>query len=207
MADNKFFDEIVWTIKRARLLFNYWTMPLLADTKPPGSEDVISVRAFALVVIVALTFAVRGDPLGGTVPYTVLASAVAAALSFGLNLLSRTTQVTVREPALVSAYASTILVMLGFLVMRSFEGINWYSWFTDWIGNIPTAVCLSVALVYFLLVMKAKLWDKNKVSIGAAVQGLGITIGSGVIVTITYFISKDGFDRVLGFVCTFSACK
>jgi hypothetical protein len=207
MAGDKLFDEIVWTVKRSRLLFNYWTMPLLADTKPPGSEDVVSVRAFALVVIVFLTFAVRGDPLGGTVSYTVLASAVAAALSFGLNLLSKTTQVTVREPALVSAYASTILVMLGFLVMRSFEGMNWYSWFTDWIGNIATSAGLSVALIYVLLVLKAKFWDKNKLSRGAAIQGLGITIGSGVIVAIIYFISKDGFNRVIDFVCTFSTCK
>src|SRR5712691_1645479 len=205
MADDKLFDDIVWTLKRSRLLFNYWTMPLLANTKP--SEDIVSVRAFALVAIVALTFAVRGDPLGGTVSYTVLASAVAAAFSFGLNLLSKTTKVNVREPALVSAYASTILVMLGFLAIRPLESLDWYRrWFSDWTGNIAADICLSVAVVFVLLALKAALWDRNKLSIGAAVQGFGITIGSGAIVAIIYLISKDGFDSATKFVCTFKSC-
>jgi hypothetical protein len=204
----QFFDEIVWAVQRSRLLFDYWTMPLLADTKPSGSEDIVSTRAFALLVIVALTFAVRGEPLGGTISYSVLASAVAAALSFGLNALSKITKVTVREPALVSAYASTILVMLGFLVMRSLEGLNWYDFLSDYIGTVPTAACLSAATIYVMLVLKAVFWDKNKLSFLAARQGLEITVGSGVIVVVVYFISNDGFDRVIRLFCMFNnSCK
>jgi hypothetical protein len=200
------FDEIVWTVKRSKLLFDYWTMPLLADARQPGSEDVVGARAFALVVIVALTFAVRGEPLGGKISYTVLASALAAALSFGLNLLSKTTQVNVREPALVSAYSSTILVMLGFLAIRPLQGINWYSNLTEVIGPVFTPVCLSVALVYILLVLKARFWDRNSLTAGSAVQGLGITIGSGAIVFIIYNLSNDWFTKATNFVCGFSKC-
>jgi hypothetical protein len=196
------FDEVVWTAKRFQLLLNYWTMPVLANAKPSESQDVVSVRAFALVVIVALTFAVRGDPLGGKVSYTVLASAVAAALSIGLNLLAKTTRVAVRQPVLVSAYASTILVMLAFLLARTLDGINWYNLLTDWIGYIPAAVCLSVVAVYVALVLKAALWDRNKLSLSAAVQGLAITIGSGLIVTVIYFISGPEFDRLMSLLCS-----
>jgi len=202
----QFFDEIVWAIQRSRILFNYWTMPLLAVAKP--SEDIVSVRAFALVLIVALTFAVRGDPLGGTVSYTVLASAVAVALSFGLAVLSKATKLNVREPVLVSAYASTILVMLGFLVMRSFDDLNWYTDISDWIGDVPTAAFLSAAVIYVMLVLKAVFWDRNKLSLAAAGKGLGITIGSGIIVVVIYFISNDLFNKVTHFItCTFgSSC-
>jgi hypothetical protein len=201
------FDEIVWTVKRSKLLFDYWTIPLLADTtKQPGSEDVVGARAFALVVIVALTFAVRGEPLGGTVSYTVLASALAAALSVGLNLLSKTTQVNVREPALVSAYSSTILVMLGFLAIKPLQGINWYSNLTESFGDVLTPVCLSVVFVYVLLVLKAKLWDRNTLSGAAALQGLVVTIGSGVIVYVIYNMSNEWFTKATNFVCTFGAC-
>src|SRR5260370_39908719 len=130
MADDKLFDDIVWALKRSRLLFNYWTMPLLANTKP--SEDIVSVRAFALVAIVALTFAVRGDPLGGTVSYTVLASAVAGALLFGLNFLVKNYKGNRPGPALVFAYAFTNVVFLGFLGIRPLQRLYCYRrWLSD----------------------------------------------------------------------------
>ena len=210
-ANQKVADELVWTVQRARLLFNYWTMPLLMNMKAVSTSgsDTASVRGFALLLIVALTFAVRGDMAGSKVSFAVLAAAVAALLSIGLSFISRAMNVTVREPALISAYASTILVMLGFLFVRAFfTGFNWYEGnLVEIFGPVLAAVVASVAIVYGLLGLKAIFWDKNKVTFLSALIGFGITIGSGSIVCIIAYISNDGFQFLIEMLCRIYPCR
>ena len=118
---NQLADEIIWAVQRLRLLLRYWTMPLLVGTVPGTSrEDTISARAFALLLIVTLTFAIRGDISDKSVSFTALAAALAVVLSLALHLLATTMNVTIREPAIISAYTSTILIMVGFLFVRAF---------------------------------------------------------------------------------------
>ena len=211
-TDNqKLSNEFVWTLQRSRVLFRYWTMPLLVDAKTPSGaqQDGVSARAFALLLIVALTFAVRGEPTGDkTASFTALAAALGAALSFGLNFLAKNTGLKVREPALIGAYASTILVMLGYLLIISFfTGVNWFEIFVDYVGgHVIAAVILSVGSVYILLVIKALFWDKNKISLASAAVGLGITIGSGIIVYVISYVSNDVFKKLIEIVCGFGAC-
>ena len=152
----------------------------------------------SLLIIVALTFAVRGD-VGSKIPFTVLAAAVAAALSIVLNLLAKTMNVTIREPALISAYTSTILVMLCFIFVRAFFfGTNWYEdWLGNWLDEPFAAASLSVVVVYMLLTFKAILWDKHKVSSSSAAVGFGTVVGSGIIVCIVYILSNRAFELVI----------
>lgn len=209
-ANQHLFDEIVWGFDRARILFRYWTMPLLTDAAHPDGtqKDTVSARAFAVLLIVWLTFAVRGDLANTKVSITVLAAAAAAALSFCLNLLSRTINVTVREPVLISAYASTILVMLGFpLVRATLDDTNLYSeYLSDRLGSPVAAIVTSVVVVYVLLCLKAFALDKNRPTLGSALIGLLTTLGSGCIVAIVYRLSPDQFKSVIDFVCRFGVC-
>jgi hypothetical protein len=203
-------DEIVWAVQRLRLLLRYWTMPLLVGTAPGTSrEETISARAFALLVIVTLTFAIRGDISDKNVSFTALAAAVAVALSFALHILATTMKVTVREPAIISAYASTILVMVGFLFVKATcVDANWFNdYLADYVGQIVASAIVSVVVIYVLLVLKALLWDKNHVSAGSAAIGLMTTIASGTIVCIVYYLSNDQFNAVKKFLCLFGSCR
>jgi hypothetical protein len=198
-------EEIVWTLRRSRVLWHYWTMPLLPPATQSGlaAHETVSARAFALLLIALLTFAVRGDLPGAKVPFTSLAAGLATVLSLILNLLSRAAQVKVREPALISAYASTIFVMFGYLFVKAFfDGANWYQdWLADYLGPVWAAAISSVVIVYLALWLKAILWDKHAVSARSAGVGLGITVGSGLIVVIIAYLSKDAFDAIIKFIC------
>lgn len=201
-------NEIVWTLQRTLLLFRYWSMPVSSPASSSGtSEEAVSVRAFALLLIVTLTFAIRGDA-DVKVSFTALVGALAALLSFGLSVLSRSARVDVREAVLISAYASIVLVMVGFLFSRSvFTGVNWYEAFlAHSFGHIVASVIVSVLLVYTILFLKALFWDKSKVSPRAAAEGLAITVGSGVIVGVIAYLNSESFNSFLKYVCGFSSC-
>ena len=207
---NQLADEIIWAVQRLRLLLRYWTMPLLVGTVPGTSrEDTISARAFALLLIVTLTFAIRGDISDKSVSFTALAAALAVVLSLALHLLATTMNVTIREPAIISAYTSTILIMVGFLFVRAFFVYqNWFNdYLADYVGQITASAIVSAAVIYVALVLKAALWDKNKLSWGSAAIGLGTTIASGAIVLIVYSLSKTQFDLIEKFLCLFGSCR
>jgi len=109
-------------------------------------------------------------------------------------------QLFARNPAMLNLPVSNIKLLT--LITQLTNCLS------DYIGDIPTASCLSVAAIYVILVLKAVFWVRNKLSLFAVTQGLGITIGSGLIVVAIYFISNDGFDRATRFFCVFSnSCK
>src|ERR1041384_8070852 len=120
-------NEIWWTLRRLEILLQSWTTPVNASTVNTFThDDGVSARAFALILIVALAFAVRGESqatAGAT--FTVLAGGLAVIMSFLLNLFGRTFRVTVSERMILSAYMSTILVMILFFLLEIFSRGNW----------------------------------------------------------------------------------
>ena len=92
-------------------------------------EDRVSARALALLIIVALIFAIRGDDPSsvGKVSFTAIAAGIGALLSLGLNIASKYWNMNIRDQILISAYGSTICVMLLFLFFSDLLfNSNWY---------------------------------------------------------------------------------
>jgi hypothetical protein len=200
-------NEIVWVLHRGVVLFRCWTMPLNAPSfRRISTDDRASARAFALFLIVALTFAVRADVSNATqAQYTALASALAVVLSIGLRTLSQSFHVRVREPLLISAYTSTIIVLFLYLFNEAFlkgrplyESIREFG--TDVLGDpLGTLGPMVVAVVstYCLLVLKVVLWDRNTIGWRVAAHGALVVIGSGAIGWIITLVSNPVFDWIV----------
>jgi hypothetical protein len=193
LTGTKLENELRWTLRRLKILFTSWTTPVnspVVNTFTP--DDGVSARAFALVLIVALAFAVRGDPVAATgTTFTALAGGLAVVMSFILNFASRTLGVNASERLILSAYVSTILVMFSFFLIDisvrsvpSLELISEYA--ADYVGprhaQAVVVVVLSVLIIFALLLLKAWRVDKFKPNRAALVHAAALTIGSGLIV-------------------------
>jgi hypothetical protein len=202
--DRSLSDEISWTLKRCSILFRYWTMPvtLVPPIASETPDDRTSSRAFALLIIVALTFAVRGDV--GTaqikVSYATLAAALAAVLSVLLNFLSKI-KITITDREIISAYSSIIVTMILYVTFQTvFEGLgfNWYRILTQEFGSNFAPALLATIATYVLLTLKARFYDRNTVGFWPAVHGLGVTICAGLIVWTISYASNDFFNWIIG---------
>lgn len=197
-------DEIIWTIRRLRLLFHYWTISVAMVPPNPSetADDRISSRAFALLLIAALTFAVRGD-LGAApakVSFAALAAGLAAILSIALNIASKTFQVTVTDRTLIKAYTSIIVVMVLYVVFQTvFEGLgfNWYRILIQETGPIFGPAVLATFVTFGFLLLKANYIDHHSIRFLPAVHALGITICSGLIVWAISHASNDFFGWII----------
>jgi hypothetical protein len=191
-------NEFIWVLRRFLLLLRYWTTPLDTAVRIPA-EDQSSVRAFALFLIVALTFAIRADPSGGNyAAVTAMAAGVAAFLSAVLNTVSDQFKLRIREQVIISAYASTISVMFLYIFVDNyFSGIFWYEALNDQFGKSVVTVFLAVVISYSLLVAKAFLIERHKFTVAGVVHGACLVIGSGLIVVCISRLSTPTFKLII----------
>jgi hypothetical protein len=199
--------EIGWYLRRIVVLFRGWTTPLNSPAVNTFTkDDGVSARAFALLLIVALVFAIRGEPSSGAaagdtvkgVTLTGLAAGLAVLLSVLLNLASKGLGVTVGERVILSAYASTILVMFGYVVLVT-VGPNYdtYLLWQDYLGPVLLPVLLASVCIFLLLLLKSTLLDKERIGTVALLHGLLLTIGSGMIVWLVARMSGTTFAALL----------
>lgn len=191
-------NEFLWILQRFFLLLKYWTTPLDKAVAIPADEQP-SVRAFALFLIVALTFSIRADSSGGTyAAVTAMAATVAAVLSAVLSTMSDQFNFRVREQLLISAYASTILVMFLYIVVDNyFLGMSWYEALSEQFGKTLVTVVLAAAISYVLLIAKAFLIDHHKFSVVGLVHGGGLVFCSGLIVLCISTLSTPIFRLII----------
>jgi hypothetical protein len=195
--------ELDWYLRRIAVLFRGWTTPLNSPTVNTFTkDDGVSARAFALLLIVVLVFAIRGEPSSGDAAkgatLTGLAAGLAVLLSVLLNMLSKAFGVTVGERVILSAYASTILVMFGYVVLATIgPSHNAYLFWQDYLGPVLLPVLLASLCIFLLLLLKSTLLDKERISAVALLHGLLLTIGSGIIVSLVARMSSATFAGVL----------
>ena len=208
LENSKLENEIWWVVRRVEILLQSWTTPVNAPTVNTFTrDDGVSARAFALILIVALAFAVRGDrqaTAGAT--FTALAGGLAVIMSFLLNMFGRTFRVTLSERMILSAYMSTILVMIFFFLLEISSRGNWLAVFAQEtvgevlgkeLGPAVAMTVLAVILVFLLLLMKAWLWDKQTVKGKALKHAVALTVGSGVIVLTVSLLSSQVFQTAI----------
>jgi hypothetical protein len=207
-GNNNWANEVRWALKRLQVIFRYWTMPPDAlSLRGMSPEDGVSARALALIVIVALTFAIRGeaDSTANGAMFTLLAGGLAAAISVAMNHVSSVLGSTNRDHLLISTYASTILVMLIVLACQTFLiDVNWYLDFEDLVGTIlgdkrfvAAPAILAVVVTYVVLLVKARFWDGNAIDLRSALWAFAIVASSGVLVFFIAFVSNDVFRWII----------
>ncbi|HWV40409.1 hypothetical protein [Pseudorhodoplanes sp.] len=203
-GNNNWANEVGWALNRLQVIFRYWTMPPDAlSLRGMSPEEGVSARALALIVIVALTFAIRGEADSTTngAMLTLLAGGLAAAISVVMNQVSSVLGPTNRDHLLISTYASTILVMLIVLVCQTFLiDLNWYQDFEDLVGAIlgdkrfvAAPAILGVVVTYVVLLVKARFWDGNELDLQSVLWAFAIVASSGVLVFFVAFVRNDVF--------------
>ena len=183
-------------------------MPITASKIDHTHDDGVSARAFALAVIIALTFAVRGESVASSpVAFTALVGGLAAIISTVLNRVIETAnlqqkfKVAVRERWLISAYASLIWVMFFFVLFQSlFFGSNWYGMFTEIFGSILFPLFLAVILTFVILFSKSVFIDGNKLNFVAMAHGFGVVFCCGVLTYLISIVSNDGFNYAMEWI-------
>lgn len=197
-------NEFAWAIRplfrRCMILLSCWTTPF-SETKIQTftPDDGISARALALFLIAALTFAVRGDidVTNKKEFFTAFAAGIAAALSAVLNFFARRFDVAVGEKMIISAYASTIIVMVLFVV---FQQILFSSILQDalnqlYVGDVFVPAILAGTATFVLLLIKSAIWDKNDIGFAGVRHGIMLTTGSTIIVIVIAMMSSRLFDQ------------
>ena len=187
-------NEIVWSLGRFFLLLKYWTTPLNTPVIV-SPEDQTSVRAFALFIIVALTFAIRADASTGTYAgYAAMASAIAVVMSVTLNTLSEQFNVQIREQLLISAYASTICVMFLYIFVEAFfSGTQIYEIPAFYLGTVVTSTIFASVFSYCLLILKAVAVDRRHPNKLGLLHAAGLIAGSSLIVLCIAVLSDPVF--------------
>jgi magnesium-transporting ATPase (P-type) len=201
-------NEISWTFKRAWILLKNWTMPVISPATTPSRDDGVSARALALAVIVGLTFAVRGEPLGSNrAAFTAMVGVLAAISSFGLSTaiqhfnLQKKFNVKSRDRWLISAYVSLIGVMFLFVFLQTFlTGFDWYQMLSEAIGVTLFPIILAVVVTFVLLFLKARIFDKNRIGLLAAIHGAIVVSVCGIITFGISALSNEGFNVVIDWI-------
>lgn len=188
----------LWSyIVRGKILFTCWTIPFEKFGFETFSRaDGLSARGFALILIAALTFAERGDPKAGSAEaYTAFAGGIAILLTILLNLISRRFHVAVRERLVISAYASTIIVMFLFVVAQQVLIYDFPVLIENLkdSGSILVSAILAGLIAFALLLLKSKLWDKHQIGPRGLLHGTILTGGSTIIAIVVAFMSPGLF--------------
>jgi len=191
------------------------------DTFKP--DDGVSARAFALFLIAALVFAVRGESPdqilsssgaqhGLHTTFTAIAGGFAIVMSTLLNLANRAFEQKINEPIILSAYASTILVLFSYVVIDVlFTNADWYNdlaeyfWFYDpsvgeYKGKMVLGCILATVVALVCLLAKARIIDKSKLSADAIFNALGLTVGSGAIAAVVALMSSTTFSMLIEYL-------
>ena len=165
-------------------------------------NDGVSARAFALFLIAALTFAVRGEAGGPnrTEVFTAFSAGIAVILSAVLNLISRAYGIRdIRERLIISAYASTIIVMFLFVIFQQVlivtdDSLLSLLWNT---GDVVVPAAFAGLTTFVLLVVKSAIWDKHPINVAGIRHGLVLTGGSTIIVIVIALMSSRLFDELV----------
>jgi hypothetical protein len=194
---DKFAPELGAYIRRCKILLSCWTIPFeKSDVQTFNEDDGVSARAFALIIIAALIFAARGVE-NHDEAYTAFASGLAIALTIALNLISHALHITVRDKLVVSAYASTIIVMFLFVVIPQVLFRISPVLYLD-LGDIGVTLVSAVVagvLTFVLLLLKSKLWNRRKVGRIGILDAAILTGGSTVIAIVIALMSPGLFDK------------
>ena len=201
-------NEFVWAIRpflrRCVIILSCWTMPF---AERPSVEtftrnDGVSARAFALFLIAALTFAVRGEAGGPnrTEIFTAFSAGIAVILSAVLNLISRAYGIRdIRERLIISAYASTIIVMFLFVIFQQVlivtdDSLLSLLWNT---GDVVVPATFAGLTTFVLLVVKSAIWDKHRINVAGIRHGSVLTAGSTIIVIVIALMSSRLFNELV----------
>jgi hypothetical protein len=191
--------ELSLYLRRIKILFVCWTIPFGRRTVNTFTkDDGASARAFALIIIAALTFAVRGDDPSEEARAT-LAGGTAIALTIILNLISRAFRVSLRDQIVISAYASTIVVMFLFVLCRRVL-IEYFPGYYNQYSDITVILfCAGVAglAAFALLLLKSKLQGPDGIGDRGVWHGAALTAGSTIILLIIAFMKREWFADFL----------
>lgn len=214
---DKLETEIRWVLGRAGILLRCWTTPLSSTTVDTFTrDDGVSARAFALVLIAALAFAVRGEA-GGTAAahttFTAVAGGLAVILSAALNTASRVAGVAVRERVILSAYASTILIMFTYAIIVTIGPLyDSYVAATEYVDGTILAVSIAALLIFIGLLAKSLFYDKREISAAGFLHGIALSAGSAAIVWLVARVSSTTWNAIVSclskpnpFSCFFSS--
>jgi hypothetical protein len=193
-------NEILWTVRRFFILMRYWTTPLNLPVAA-SPDDQASARTFALFLIVALTYVVRVDEkVESYAGFTAIAGGIALIMSVALSTLSEQFHVRIRERMVISAYASTIFVMIFFVLVETylpgtylFEAIS-----SGYLGYLKTTIFFAAAISYLVLVAKAVIVDRHRLTILGLVHGASLVAGSSLIVLCISTLSTPLFNWAIG---------
>lgn len=175
------------------------------ETISTEAQEGVSARGFALLVIVALSFSVRADIDSSSqlnaYSSALIAGAIGALLSVVLNFasghFSNLKNLEIRERWLISAYASTIMVMIFFVLYDTIlTGYVWYDMYSRFAGSsvIPTA--LAIISTFLLLLTKAKFINRNIIVSSVALYNFLVVLGCGLIVYVISIMSTELFQGI-----------
>jgi hypothetical protein len=197
-------NEFAWAIRplfrRCVILLSCWTTPFIeAKIQTFTQDDGISARALALFLIAALTFAVRGETGGSNNKelFTAFAGGIAAILSAVLNFLARRFDIAVGEKMIISAYASTIVVMVLFVIFQQFLFLSTLEELVHLVDPSDVVVPAIIAgiVTFGLLLIKSAFLDKNNIGSAAVRHGIMLTAGSTIIVIVIGLMSSWVFEQ------------
>jgi hypothetical protein len=197
-----FENEFVWAlrplIRKLALLLSCWTTDLNVQTFT--KEDGVKARALALFLIAALTFAVRSEDAGDhhTAVFTAFAGGIAIILSVVLNLISRWFKIPVREQLVMSAYVSTIIVMLFFVIVEivlvNMFPVGYQDIFDIWNGAVVVVPAVAAGFITFaILLLKSKWRDRHIIEPRAITHAITLTGGSTIIVIVVALMKPEVF--------------
>ena len=201
-------NEFVWAIRpflrRCVIILSCWTMPFAErpNVETFTRNDGVSARAFALFLIAALTFAVRGEAGGPnrTEVFTAFSAGIAVILSAVLNLISRAYRIRdIRERLIISAYASTIIVMFLFVIFQQVlivtdDSLFALLWNT---GDVVVPAAFAGLTTFVLLVVKSAILEKHPIKVADIRHGTVLTAGSTIIVIVIALMSSRLFNELV----------
>jgi hypothetical protein len=196
---DSFAPELALYIRRLKILTWCWVVPFgQLNVQTFTKDDGASARGFALLVIAALTFAVRSDEASEQMR-AAFAGGAAIVLTIVLSLVSRAFRISIREQIVISAYASTIVVMFLFVLCRriliQFFPVLRGSFSVG--GQILFCAIMAGLAAFVLLLLKSKYWDRRQIRGRGMWHGTILTGGSTIILILIAFLKHEWFSDLL----------
>jgi hypothetical protein len=168
----------------ATLLYAYWKLPLVP---PPVRDDQPSDRAAAkvaaLIAIFFLGLAIRDRSSASGLLGSSTISAAAAVVAGVVDRLSNRASARLHDGVVISAYASTIVAMVIYLVCETVlvQTSVWYQQYRfGW--EILAPVLLSGVVTYVALVIFSVARHRSWIGWSAVIHGLAIVAVTSAVV-------------------------
>ena len=197
--------EIEWALKCVAIMLRNWTMNSMPNAIKSNATEGASARSFALILIVGLAFAVRADIDPSSQLHAYSGAAIAAAiggiltviLNLASNYFAQLHDLDVRERWLISAYTSTILVMLLFVFFDTvLTGYVWYDLYSRLFGVSVIPTLLAIIVTFLSLYIKAKFFNRNIFGLNVVLHNFLVVLGCGAIVYIVSIMSSEMFQNI-----------